>query len=298
LIRYGGGKSELLRIGAFDDVDICITHHTSSDVKSIAVGSRSTNGFVSKIITYRGREAHAAAAPHIGINALNAASIGLTALAYQRETFRDDDTVRVHPIITSGGDLVNVVPSKVVLETLVRGKNIDAILDASKKTDRAFKAGAFAVGASVEIITVPGYLPVIPSRPSPLIIEAAGYFFPQEQISVIGEGEHGTCSSDVGDLTHVLPVLNFITGGVSGNAHTSNFAVIDEEIAYIVTAKIMALTAYKLLKDGATEARKIKYRVCAVFHKRSSTLNIWTVWKAGKFLITGSFPYENSEVMI
>lgn len=61
------------------------------------------NGFVSKVIRYKGVAAHAAGAPHLGVNALNAASLGLSALAYQRETFRDNDHVRIHPIITKGG---------------------------------------------------------------------------------------------------------------------------------------------------------------------------------------------------
>ena len=52
-----------------------------------------------------------------------------------RETFRDKDTVRVHPIMTKGGDLVNVIPNEAVIETLVRANNTEASLDASEKTD-------------------------------------------------------------------------------------------------------------------------------------------------------------------
>ena len=145
-IRYGGGKCELIRIGAFDDIDLDIVHHTGD--KDISIGSHSNNGFVSKVIRYKGLAAHAAGAPHLGVNALNAASLGLSALAYQRETFRDDDHVRIHPIITKGGNLVNVVPDEVVIETLVRAANKDAIADAAAKTDRAFKAGAIAAEIS------------------------------------------------------------------------------------------------------------------------------------------------------
>ncbi|MDF2632296.1 MAG: amidohydrolase, partial [Caproiciproducens sp.] len=83
-IRYGGGKSELIRVGAFDDIDLSIAHH--SDQGGIQVGSGTSNGFVSKVIRYIGREAHAAAEPEKGINAVNAASLGLSGIAYQRET--------------------------------------------------------------------------------------------------------------------------------------------------------------------------------------------------------------------
>src|SRR5260370_28896566 len=73
---------------------------------------------------------------------------------------RDDDSIRVHPIIPHGGSRVNVIPADVRLETYVRGKTVEAILDANVKVDRALKAGALALGAQVEIETLPGYLPL------------------------------------------------------------------------------------------------------------------------------------------
>lgn len=254
-IKYGGGKSELIRIGAFDNVDLSIVHHSRNE--GISVGSGSSNGFVSKVIRYIGKEAHAAGAPDKGVNALNAASLGLSALAYQRETFRDEDSVRVHPIITKGGNLVNVIPNEVIIETLVRAKNPEAILDADKKTERAFIAGAQAIGAGIEITTMPGYLPRIPEPAHPLILEAAREAAPGTEIEEVSPDFHGTGSTDVGDLQHIQPVLSFSTGGFSGNIHSNNFVPSDKEQAYIATAKIFALSAYKLLKQGAKGAKEV-----------------------------------------
>ena len=171
-IRYGGGKCELLRIGAFDDIDLCLTHHIRPG-NEILVGSGTGNGFVSKVIRVLGKASHAAGAPEKGVNALSAASLGLQALGLNRETFRDEDCVRVHPIITKGGNLVNVIPDEVVVETLVRGKTIEAFTDAAKKTDRSFKAGAIAMGAKVEISTLPGYLPTLAEEALPELKHAA-----------------------------------------------------------------------------------------------------------------------------
>ena len=70
----------------------------------------SHNGFISKNVTFQGRSAHAAADPENGINALYMANTALTALNSLRETFKDSDTVRVHPIITKGGTVVNAIP--------------------------------------------------------------------------------------------------------------------------------------------------------------------------------------------
>ena len=83
---------------------------------------KSSNGFVGKTVQYIGKTAHAANAPHEGINALNAACLGIMGINALRETFKEDDMVRVHPIITKGGDLVNNVPSDVRMELYVRAR--------------------------------------------------------------------------------------------------------------------------------------------------------------------------------
>ncbi len=253
-IKYGGGKCELLRIGAFDDIDISLAHHT--DEKGNKIGSGSSNGFVSKVIRIKGKAAHAAGAPHEGINALSAVSLGLQALGLNRETFRDEDNVRVHPILTKGGNLVNVVPDEAVIETLVRGRTLEAFTDASIKTDRSFKAGAMAIGADYRIETMPGYLPELPqSFPDELVDafdELTGHNF-----EVISPDHHTNGSTDVGDVQHLLPVLTFKTGGIEGGLHQDNFNVVDEDTAYILTAKMFAISTYRLLKNGAALAKSI-----------------------------------------
>lgn len=257
-IRYGGGKCELIRIGAFDDIDLNIAHH-SGNGNSISFSKGSNNGFVSKVIKYHGKASHAAGSPERGVNALNAASIGLSALAYHRETFKDSDHVRIHPIVTKGGNLVNVVPDEVVVETLVRASNNEAIVDASNKTDRAFFAGGAALGAGVEIETMPGYLPTIPQEPNEELVEAARIASAGKYEVVVRDNKDQVSggSTDVGDVQHIQPVYTFNTGGIEGNFHSADFKVVDEELAYIETAKVFALGAYRFLKDGAKEAKKI-----------------------------------------
>ena len=90
------------------------------------------------------------------------------------------------------------------------------------------------------------------------MVEIAKEVLPKGTINVVKEGAHTSGSSDVGDLTHIMPVLKFSTSGVSGQLHSAEFEVVDEDIAYITTAKIMALTAYRLLKNNAAEAEKLK----------------------------------------
>src|SRR3989475_13104479 len=182
-LEFLGGKPELLRLGHFDDVDLAMMVHTTSRPEEGKAGvPASNNGCVVKTVRYIGRAAHAGGAPHLGVNALYAAQIGLMAINAIRETFRDEDTIRVHPIITHGGSQVNVIPAEVRIETHVRGKTVEAILDAEVKVDRALRAGALAVGAKVEIATLPGSLPLYNN-------EAMAKIFRENAVGLVGEGE-------------------------------------------------------------------------------------------------------------
>ncbi|WP_341484279.1 M20/M25/M40 family metallo-hydrolase, partial [Merdimmobilis hominis] len=95
-IWFLGGKQEFVKLGVFDDIDIMIMQHTSTfdgtGVKGVCGGTG--NGFMGKLVRYIGKEAHAGGAPHLGINALNAAQIGLMAVNANRETFQDKDHIR------------------------------------------------------------------------------------------------------------------------------------------------------------------------------------------------------------
>ena len=75
--------------------------------------------------------------------------------------------------------------------------------------------------------------------------------------------------TDVGDLTHLFPVLNFTFGGFAGKLHGADFKIMDEELAYIKPAKLLALTTYRLLCDQAKEAKKICREFKPVFNKET-----------------------------
>jgi len=256
-IEFLGGKSELVRFGEFDDVDIAIMVHTSSQdfMAGVFGSSESSNGFVGKNARFIGRAAHAAGAPHRGVNALYAATVALDAINAQRETYRDEDAVRIHPILSRGGDLVNVLPNDVCLETYVRGKTVAAIEGASTKVDRALKAGALALGARVEITTLPGYLPLF-NDPTLLDLFKANFARDYEPSQWTSRG-HGAGSTDMGDIAHLLPTIHPYAVGSRGQGHGNDWEIADKYIAYVLPAKLMALTAVDLLADGAQEAHTL-----------------------------------------
>lgn len=255
-ITYMAGKQELIHIGAFDDVDMAMMIHSHALTPSVNFYiNGSSLGFDTKQITFRGKAAHGSE-PFNGVNALNAAMLALMGINANRETFRDEDRVRIHPIITNGGDLVNVIPDKAVIETYVRAATSAAIDDAGEKVDNAVKAGAMAVGAECEIKNVKGYMPLCQDENlSAVFEENALLFTPEENIY---HNVNMTGSTDMGDLGAVMPVIQPTMGGFNGALHGKDFAIADEETVYITAAKILAGTAYDLLKNGAERAIKIK----------------------------------------
>lgn len=261
-IKMFGGKQEFIYRGLLDDIDMMVMQHTTptegeqeTPIKANVGGI--SNGFVSKEVFYIGKAAHAGGAPEKGINALNAAKIGLIAIDAQRETFRDEDHIRVHPIITKGGDTVNIVPADVRVETYVRGASIESILDASAKVNRALKAGGYAVGAETKIDEIPGYLPMNPCSALQDVMYA-------NLVTLLGK-EHvarhipfNGGSSDAADVAALMPVVHAYVGGASGRAHTKDYHIVNKELAYITAAKILIMTVIDLLAEGAATGIAIK----------------------------------------
>lgn len=258
-IKYIGGKPELISRGDFDDVDMALQIHLTSVPNERQDGfieiSTTSNGFIGKLIKYKGEASHAAAAPHAGVNALNAAMMGMMGVHAIRETFQEKDYIRFHPIITQGGDLVNVIPSSVKMESYVRASNVPAMIDANERINRALKAGAMSVGATCEIKDLPGYLP-LQNNPTlnELLQNNAQQLIGEENVWV---APHMTGSTDTGDLSHIMPVSHPWIGSVRGVLHGKDYEVFDEDMAYIRPAQMMACTIIDLLYNDAEQAEQM-----------------------------------------
>ncbi len=255
-LHFLGGKSELVYEGHFDDINMAMMMHSQGNApgKSIYIG-KSSNGFVGKTVQYVGKTAHAANAPHEGINALNAACLGIMGINALRETFREDDIVRVHPIITKGGDLVNNVPSDVRMELYVRAKTMDSIDKQHKRVDAALKAGGDAVGAQTIIETLPGMFPLAScEKLNRLFVDNIKEEAPETAVEDAG---HFSASTDMGDISHIMPSIHPFIGGVDGSLHTKDFCVTDFDAAAILPGKAFAMNIIDLLYDDAAKAKEI-----------------------------------------
>ena len=255
-----GGKCELLRRGDMDDIDMAVTTHSlmvdRDSGADLMLGNSACTGFIGKTVYVHGKAAHAAAAPHEGANALNAACLGMSALGMIRETFREKDCIRVHPYIRKGGQAINIVPSEVIVDMMVRANTKEVIEEVSKKVDNCFLGSAMAIGCTCDIENSQGYMPCPEILPNDLMKETAALLGDGLDVRSIPAGVCNTASTDVGDLCMVMPVMNFTFGGSTGALHSVDYAVTDPAVAHIVPAKMMALLAYRLLKNGAAGARE------------------------------------------
>lgn len=264
-VQFMSGKSELIRTGAFDRTDIAMTTHVHMVPveEDFYLGNPACNGFTAERVTVRGKAAHAAVDPWNGVNALSIATSAIQMMGLMRETFREEDHVRLHNVIRKAGDVLNSVPDEAVLETKVRAASLEKIQEIREKVHRAYDGAAYAFGGKIEREVLQGYMPIIPRGADEALVDAAREL--GLKYRTVQKGDFNNACTDVGDLSQIFPVVNFTFKGFEGKLHGADFRITDPEKAYILPAKLLALTAYKLLKNGAEKALEIKRNHQPVF---------------------------------
>lgn len=268
-IEFCCGKSEMIRTGVFDDTDIALTTHVHMVPveEDFYLGNPACNGYSAERVTVRGKAAHGAIDPWNGVNALSITTSAIQMMGLMRETFREEDHVRLHNVIRKAGDVINSVPDEAIVETKVRAASLDKICEITDMVNRAYAGSAYAFGGKIEMEKLQGYMPIIPRAADNALIEAADDL--GLNYRTVQKGDFNNACTDVGDLSHLVPVVNFTFKGFEGKLHGADFKITDPEKAYILPAKLLALTVYKLLKNGGQEAKKITKSYTPVFNKES-----------------------------
>lgn len=268
-IEFCCGKSEMIRTGVFDDTDIALTTHVHMVPveEDFYLGNPACNGYSAERVTVRGKAAHGAIDPWNGVNALSITTSAIQMMGLLRETFREEDHVRLHNVIRKAGDVINSVPDEAIVETKVRAASLDKICEITDMVNRAYAGSAYAFGGKIEMEKLQGYMPIIPRAADNALIEAADDL--GLNYRTVQKGDFNNACTDVGDLSHLVPVVNFTFKGFEGKLHGADFKITDPEKAYILPAKLLALTVYKLLKNGGQEAKKITKSYTPVFNKES-----------------------------
>lgn len=257
IIKYFGGKVEFISRGYFDGVDIAMMIHSGKleKGKSLCI-SKGCNGCITKNITFKGVSAHAGGSPENGKNALYAATCGINAVNALRETFVDDQHIRFHPIITQAGLAVNAIPEVAKVESYVRGASFDSMYQYNKKVNLALAASAAAIGCNVELDDHPGYFPLNnDSGLSEIVADAMRAVAGPDCVDM--DGAWGTGSTDMGDVSAIMPAVHPHASGAVGTGHGMDYYIADKRLACMQPAQCLAVAADMLLRDDAKAAKEV-----------------------------------------
>ncbi|MFZ5889889.1 MAG: amidohydrolase [Myxococcota bacterium] len=246
----GGGKIKLLDAGVFRGIDVAMMYHPY-DRDILAHPALATKRVRLK---FRGSPSHASIAPWDGESALTACLETFRLIDSQRVHFRDG--VRVHGIVTDGGQAVNVIPERAESLFLLRAPSLTELERVAKIVERCARGAAMAAGAQLEIDMQNGYKNMrnnlALARRFGSALQALGRT-PRESDTSVGAG-----STDMGDVSHAVPSIHpYLAICDEGETlcHEHAFAACARSERGFETmriaAKAMARTAADALEDQA-----------------------------------------------
>ncbi|PJM94932.1 peptidase M20 [Streptomyces sp. CB01373] len=255
--EYGGGKADMLREGAFDDVAAAMMAHAAP---TDAVGMTSL-AISSWKVVYTGRTAHAAAMPHRGVNAADAMMIAQVAISAYRQQMTPGAVVS--GIVTSGGEAPNVIPGRTTADYDCRAETIDELRELQARVRACFEAGALATGAELALETVGNdYADLRQDLDMcALYREAAGDLgrtVPPRDPRLRGG------STDMGNVSQIVPSIHPMIGYDCGDAimHNPEFTrygtTASADLAVLDGGLAMAWTALGLATDEEQRSRLLK----------------------------------------
>ena len=286
IIKYLSGKPEFIRRGYFNDVDIAFMVHagpipTDERIRFGTVAGH--NGVIRKRTTFHGKSAHAGSSPHLGINALNAATTANMAINSLRETFKEEDKIRIHSIITKGGSSVNAVPDEIIIESYIRGASVNALKQTCKQVNRVIASCAAAFGANATIEDEPGSEPMHDNKDlNKCMEEVVCELFGDEALSRKG---FLSSSTDMGDISVLFPAIHAYAYGATGNSHGKDYYIVDPKRCCVDSATVQVCMIRNLLSNNAEKAKKVVANYKPQFssmeeytaHKNSVIMNKTTV---------------------
>lgn len=254
-----GGKIPMAKSGMLEPVDGVFMNHPTTGESRIGGTSLAIHSFR---ITYKGKPAHASGSPHEGINALDAACIFLHAVGLLRQHVTED--VRLHGIITKGGDATNIIPEHVELRYLARGSKRSELDTVAVKVKRCIEAGALATGCTVEITENRSYEPVKTNTVMSAVLQAN---FDAVGFDINPEPRHAKGSTDLGEVSQVVPqaCANVSIGPATVIGHSQEFAAASASAeghkALLASAKAMAMAALEvMMKPELVQAAWTEFR--------------------------------------
>jgi amidohydrolase len=254
----GGGKALLLAAGTFDDVAAAVMLHPGT----VDIAAPRSLALSEVRVGYTGRESHASVAPHLGVNAGDAVTVAQVAVGLLRQQLAPGQ--QVHGVVTDGGQATNVIPGRSEMQYTVRATDTPSLRALQDRVADCFLAGALATGCDYRIDeTAPAYLDL---RPDPWLSDAC-----RAEMVRVGrtpvpadlEAALALGSTDMGNVTHVLPAIHPIIAIEAGGAviHQPGFA-----------AAAVGPTADAAIVDGATMLARTVVRLAGTPAERDRVL--------------------------
>lgn len=240
----GGGKILMAQNGALEGVDVAMMVH-SADADLTTIDAIALQQL---LVEYFGEEAHAAAAPHKGRNALDAAVLGYMSVGALRQHILP--TERIHGIFLKSGDKPNIVPHEASTEWYVRSDTISTLKDLKPRVLAALESGAHACGCSVQHQWIGSpYADMITNQSLSASYVANAMRLGRNVSDPSSSGSRVVGSTDMGNISHLVPSIHpMIASAPHGSSiHTKAFAEHSRGLladqAVIDGAKAMAMTA-------------------------------------------------------
>ncbi len=251
--EFYGCKAIMVTRGAFSDVDVAMMIHpgTRDIVAPSALACSSLE------IEFFGKEAHAAAYPDEGINALEALILAFNNINSLRQHIREGS--RIHGIITNGGEAANIVPAHSKAVFLVRAEDKEYLAEIKEKVLNCFIAASLASGAILEHKW--GEVSYDPLRHNPALAQLFTRNMEFLGRKVYSPDARRMGSTDMGNVSQAVPSLHPIVAIASPGVleHTPGFAAAAASEAghqgLLDGAKALALTGVDLLVERETIAR-------------------------------------------
>lgn len=199
----GGGKIDLISAGAFEDAAAAMMIHPSPrdivDPKVLAAQGLT--------VTFTGKESHAAFAPHVGINALDAFVNAYNAISTLRQQFEPTD--RVHGVIDEGGVAPNVIPALTRSRWIVRSETAERFERLRHTVLACFEAAAKSTGCEVDVeFEGEPYIDLISNPVMAALFASNSAALGRKMPTMAEAGPDGAGSTDMGNVSHVLPTIH------------------------------------------------------------------------------------------
>jgi amidohydrolase len=271
----GGGKVVMAERGAFEGVDAALMVHPAGlDLPRFgAIAIHQVE------VVYRGRAAHAAAAPEAGRNALDAAVLGYMNVAALRQHIRPDE--RVHGIITDGGTAPNVVPARAAAHWYVRSPTTAGLGRLKERVIACLQAGAAAAGCEMEATWVdPGYAEMVDNE---TIVERYRENAARTGRTLADPAKAGSIvgSTDMGNISQIVPSIHpmIAVSPASVAIHTTDFAAFaggpEGDRAVLDGAKALASTVVDLwAAPGVMDAARAEFEAARASGRASGSVTI------------------------